>query len=256
MKKGFFKAENVGGEYALFAEEVRRGTPTAVFGVSDSLKYLLASLIDRPVLYIASDAVAAKKAAENVASLSGKRTSVIAAKDEVLLYRRALSKDSLFRRLEGIRALKTGTPFVAAEIDALIQLFPKELPSVRFVEGDDFPFAELSARLTEMGYTRGFEVEAKGAFAIRGDILDIFPVNAENPVRVDFFGDTVEKIKPYDFHTGDRLENITEIEVISATDAIFTAEDIAGWAGTISYEVLLAATGRVTREWLHDDDEA
>ena len=219
MKKGFFKAENVGGEYALFAEEVRRGTPTAVFGVSDSLKYLLASLVDRPVLYITNDAVSARKAAENVASLSGKRTAVIAAKDEVLLYRRALSKDSLFRRLEGVYALKNGAPFVAAELDALIQLFPKELPVLRFTEGEDFAFSELPARLTAMGYTRGFEVEAKGAFALRGDILDIFPVNLDNPVRVDFFGDTVEKIKPYDFHTGDRLENVQEVEILAATDA-------------------------------------
>ena len=38
-------------------------------------------------------------------------------------------------------------------------------------------------------------------------------------------------------------------------DACITAEDLAAWAGTISYEVLLAATGRVKREWLHADEE-
>ena len=146
--------------------------------------------------------MAARKAAENIASLTGKRTEVLAAKDEVLLYRKALSKDSLFRRLNGIYALQSGCEVVTAEIDALIQLFPKRLETLHFSEGEEYDFASIPQRLVEMGYTRGFEVETKGVFALRGDILDIYPVNEANPVRIDFFGDTVEKIKPYDAITG------------------------------------------------------
>ena len=106
---------------------------------------------------------------------------------------------------------------VAAELDALLQLFPKTLPKITLKEGEDIDFSSLPFRLTQMGYVRGFEVETKGAFALRGDILDIYPVNAENPVRVDFFGDTVEKIKPYDIVTGERLAGTREISVYSAS---------------------------------------
>jgi transcription-repair coupling factor (superfamily II helicase) len=77
-----------------------------------------------------------------------------------------------------------------------------------------------------MGYVRTFEVEAKGSFAIRGDILDIYPINAPNPVRVDFFGDTVEKIKPYDFVTGERLPNIEKITILPATDMFASLSDL------------------------------
>ena len=223
MKEKFFTFDKIGGEYPRFGEELRRGAPAAVFGVSDSLKYLLASLIDAPVVYISADAVAAQKAAENIAALSGKRTAVLAAKDEVLLYRKALSKDSLFKRLNGIYALENGCPVVTAEIDALLQLFPKRIPAMLLKEGEETDFLSLPARLAEMGYTRGFEVETKGAFALRGDILDIFPVNAENPVRIDFFGDTVEKIKPYDLVTGNRMESSKELLILSATD-VFAEE--------------------------------
>lgn len=222
MKEHFFSFDNIGGEYPQLKEELRRGTPTAVFGVSDSMKYLVASLIDAPVVYITADGVSARKAAENAAALSGKKTAVLAAKDEVLLYRKALSKDSLFRRLNGIYALQSGCPFVAAEIDALVQLFPARLPSVLLRKGEEEDFLALPARLAEMGYTRGFEVESKGTFAVRGDILDIFPINEENPVRVDFFGDMVEKIKPYDLVTGERLEAKDELVILAATD-VFAA---------------------------------
>ncbi|MBE5740419.1 MAG: transcription-repair coupling factor [Clostridiales bacterium] len=225
MKQDFFKAIELGGEYPSFVEELRRGTPTAVFGVSDSLKYLLAGLSPYPVIYVTADSISAKKAAENIASLSGKKTEILSAKDEVLLYRKALSKDSLYRRLNGIYALQNGCDVVTAEIDALIQLFPKKLPRITLKEGEDFDYLSLPQKLTQMGYTRAFEVETKGVFAVRGDILDIYPINMENPVRVDFFGDTVEKIKPYDVITGERLSGIDEVSILAATDVFLETSD-------------------------------
>ncbi|MBP3434135.1 MAG: hypothetical protein J6K50_02565, partial [Clostridia bacterium] len=225
MKRDFFTFEDLGGEYPALATDIRRGMPTAVFGVSDSLKYLIAGLVDAPVVYVTTDGAAAQKTARNIAALSGKRVEVLAAKDEVLLYRKALSKDALFRRLNGVYALQTGCDVVVAELDALLQLFPKTLPTITLKEGEEFDFSTLPAKLTEMGYTRSFEVETKGAFSLRGDILDIYPVNGNDPVRVDFFGDTVEKIKPYDIVTGERLRGVREITVLSATDVVATEED-------------------------------
>ena len=222
MKRNFFTFDQIGEEYALYAEDLRRGTPTAVFGVSDSLKYLLAGLTPFPVVYVTADGVSAQKAAENIAALTGKQTSVLAAKDEVLLYRKALSKDSLFKRLSAIHALQNGCEVVTAELDALLQLFPKNLPSITFKEGEDYDFTALPSLLTQMGYVRSFEVETRGVFALRGDILDIYPVSG-NPVRIDFFGDTVEKIKPYDILTGDRLAGVKEVTVLAATD-VFASE--------------------------------
>ncbi len=217
MKAGFFQFSDLGEEYLEYAEDIRRGAPTAVFGVADGLKYLLAGLTPFPVLYVTADALSARKAAENIAALTGKTTATIAAKDEVLLYRKALSKDALFRRIEGIYALQTGCEVVTAEIDALLQLFPKRLDTLTLREGEEYDFASLPQKLAQMGYTRSFEVESRGAFALRGDILDIYPV-CGNPVRIDFFGDTVEKIKPYDYPTGERLPLVKEITLLPATD--------------------------------------
>ncbi len=225
MKRNFFTLHQIGEEYASYAEDIRRGTPTALFGVSDSLKYLLAGLTPFPVVYITADGVSAKKAAENIAALSGKSTATIAAKDEVLLYRKALSKDSLFKRLDGIYALQNGCEVVTAEIDALLQLFPKKLPSITFKEGEDYDFLSIPSILTSMGYVRSFEVESRGVFALRGDILDIYPVNGD-AVRIDFFGDTVEKIKPYDVVTGNRLAPTQEVTVLAATDVLVEPDDL------------------------------
>ena len=92
MRKNFFTFENLKGEYPQLNAELRRGTPTAVFGVSAPHKYMIASLVTQPAVYICADAQTAKKAAESIATLSGKKVALLSAKDEVLLYKAAISK--------------------------------------------------------------------------------------------------------------------------------------------------------------------
>lgn len=216
--KNFFTFENLGGEYPALANDVRLGAPTAVFGVSDSRKYLTASLIDRPVLYIAPDAVSAGKAYAAISTLSGKKCAYLAAKDDVLLYKTAVSKDALFKRIEGLHGIMSGAEVIVCEVEAALQLVPEKLPVINIKAGNDYDYAALPAALVQMGYVREYAVESRGSFAVRGDILDIYPVTSENPVRIDFFGDTAERIRPYDSVSGERLADVTEITLAPAVD--------------------------------------
>lgn len=226
MKRDFFRFDNLGEEYSALGEDIRRGTPTAVFGVSETHRHLLAGLIPYPVVYITADALSAARAAEAIATLSGKRVALLPAKDEVLLYKNALSKDTLFKRISALAQMRSGAEVVVADIEALMQLFPRDLPSLTLQEGEEYDFLKLPQRLVQMGYVRDYTVEQPGVFAVRGDILDIYPVGAEHPVRVDFFGDTVEHIKPYDLETGERLPLLPKVELWAATDAFCAQSDI------------------------------
>jgi transcription-repair coupling factor (superfamily II helicase) len=70
-----------------------------------------------------------------------------------------------------------------------------ELEPVRLREGDTADLEELVMRLVEIGYARNELVGNRGDLAVRGGILDVFPPTDEHPVRVEFFGDTVEEIR-------------------------------------------------------------
>ena len=225
MYRNFFTFDNLKGSYPDLKDELRRGTPTAVFGVSEPHKYLLASLVEQKAVYICADVQTAKKAAENIRTLSGKRVALLAPKDEVLLNKAALSKDALFARLCAVYEFQHGADVLVTDAEALIQLFPRTLPSAHLVVGRETDFTELLQKLTSFGYVREQTVESKGVFAVHGDILDIYPINCENPVRVDFFGDEVESIKPYDFVTGERLSTVAELNIVAATDVILSEED-------------------------------
>ena len=70
-----------------------------------------------------------------------------------------------------------------------------DLAPVSLHEGDTCELDDLLARLVEIGYSRADLVGARGEIAVRGGIVDVFPPTEEHPLRVEFFGDTVEEIR-------------------------------------------------------------
>src|SRR6202020_1350499 len=67
--------------------------------------------------------------------------------------------------------------------------------------GDDAGWEATQERLFELGYSRTDVVSAVGEYAVRGGILDLFAATADYPTRIEFFGDTVESIRPFDLAT-------------------------------------------------------
>jgi transcription-repair coupling factor (superfamily II helicase) len=65
---------------------------------------------------------------------------------------------------------------------------------------------DLLTRFVKMGYSREVMVEHRGDFSVRGGILDIFPISAELPFRVEFFGDEIESIRRFEPETQRSLE--------------------------------------------------
>ncbi len=71
--------------------------------------------------------------------------------------------------------------------------------STRIAKGDELESREaLAARLTEAGYLRVDPVEDPGTFAIRGDIIDVFPPNRERPLRIELFDVVIDRIREFD----------------------------------------------------------
>src|SRR5258707_11782294 len=87
---------------------------------------------------------------------------------------------------------------VAAPVRCLLQPMVGglgELEPVRLREGESADISDLVTRLVEIGYARSELVSKRGELAVRGGILDVFPPTEEHPLRIEFFGDTVEEIR-------------------------------------------------------------
>ncbi len=233
----FFSYDNLGGEFPLLKESLRQGLPSAVFGVPDESKYLIASLTEGRAVYVAADALSAKRAYEAISVLSGRRTVLLPAKDEVLLYHRAGSKDAFYRRLTALYEWQTGADILVCDVEALVQLVPKKIEVFHIETGKETDMRALVSALALAGYAREYTVDGKGAFSVRGDILDIWPVNCLHPVRIDFFGDDVEAIKPYDEETGERYEKLETLDIVAATDALLSDGEAPRVAARLKGEI-------------------
>ncbi|GMA20574.1 transcription-repair coupling factor [Arsenicicoccus piscis] len=87
---------------------------------------------------------------------------------------------------------------LVVSIRALLQPIAQglgDLAPVALQAGDEVSLDDVVARLVDAAYTRTDLVERRGDFAVRGGILDVFPPTEEHPLRLDFWGDTIEEIR-------------------------------------------------------------
>jgi transcription-repair coupling factor (superfamily II helicase) len=78
------------------------------------------------------------------------------------------------------------------------------------MEGD---LQSLGQQLTALGYERVSQVETEGQWSRRGDIVDVFPVSAELPVRLEWFGDELEKLREFDPASQRSLDKIEQVSL-------------------------------------------
>jgi transcription-repair coupling factor (superfamily II helicase) len=84
----------------------------------------------------------------------------------------------------------------------------------------------LLAFLAESGYSRTGTVVDPGDLAVRGGIIDLFPPGAESPLRLDFFGDTLESIRTFDPQSQRSTGQLHSLDIDPANEAILTRESI------------------------------
>lgn len=226
MLKDYLTPENLGGELAEIGQNIRGGIPSAVFGVNFAEKCLIASSVGLPVLYIVKDGLYGAKIAEELTALSGERTVYLPAKDDVLLYKSAFDRTSLFARLNALYAIKNGAKFIVTTFQSLLQLFPSDIPTIKIKKDEVYDIGGIVNKLVKFGYRREEFADDRATFALRGDILEINPVNGEYSYRVDFFGDEVESV--FRFYGEDRENKtaVTEFEIIAATDVIVGDDEV------------------------------
>ncbi|MCP9492845.1 MAG: transcription-repair coupling factor [Pyrinomonadaceae bacterium MAG19_C2-C3] len=95
---------------------------------------------------------------------------------------------------------------------------------------EDFALEDLVARLVASGYVREDPVRGVGSFSARGGIVDIWSVGHDSPVRVEFFGDTVDSIRKFDPETQLSIEQLKEMEIVPMRETATGKDDLRLWA--------------------------
>jgi transcription-repair coupling factor (superfamily II helicase) len=162
----------------------------------------------RPVLVVTATDREAEDLGVAAADLLGADEVAVLPSWETLPHERLSPRpDTIGRRLDLFRRLgradlddAAAPRVIAAAARSLIQPIAPglgRLEPVHLRVGDTFDFDELLVRLVELAYTRVEMVTARGEFAVRGGLVDVFPPTAEHPVRVEFWGDEVSELRSF-----------------------------------------------------------
>ena len=179
-------------------------------------------------LVVFSNEEKAKKAYEEYL-LFGEETYLYPARDLLFYYADIKGKTLTNRRMEVLRAIaekkKEEPVTVITTMDSFLDgiISPDEIQKNRIhITGEDtVDLTKLEQDLTALGYERESQIEAPGQFAVRGGIIDVFPLAEEMPVRIELWGDEIDSIRMFDAKSQRSIENISEITIYPASENCF-----------------------------------
>ena len=201
----------------------------AVSGVDDCQRLHLAAALQRktgrPLLFITSSGPGAQRAAEDLNHLLGGGAMAFPAREVSFLRAAAASRDLAMRRLEALGMASTGQlKALVAPVDALLD---RLMPRARFLkgvftvrEGMRLDPGEMIEKLVEAGYERVDVTEARGQCALRGGILDVYPVGQPNALRLEFFDDEVDSLRDFDVMTQRSIARRKEAAIYPAGEIL------------------------------------
>ncbi len=153
------------------------------------------------------------------------------------------------RRMAALAAIsslkKAGAMILVTSINAATQRTPPadaiKAAAMTLAPGASVNMDELTGYLAANGYARASTVREQGEFAVRGGLVDIFPPGAEEPVRLDFFGDQLESVRAFDADTQRTTRQLSRFDMSAASEILITDESITRFRS--GYRAAFGAVG-------------
>ena len=216
-------------EYKAILSSLSEGESVAVTGIGQiNRSHMIAGLCrdtTRPVVVICQDDMAARRLQEELKAFLGDCAPILPSRELTLYDAAVVSRSWEQKRLRQLYDLACGkTPLLLMGWDALsLRTMPESvLQQTAFTleVGKEYQLPELVNRLTAAGYSRCGMVEGSGQFAVRGGIVDIFTPAADQPVRMEFFGDELDTMGYFDPVTQRRSENTDSVVILPVAETL------------------------------------
>ncbi len=225
--------------YKVLLNAIKTGKlPIMATGVMDTQKiHLIAAMmenVNRPSLIVTHSELQAKEIFEDLQFFVKDKVKLYSSKDILFYNADVRSVNILKQRFDVLNSLiENDAPVVVLSAEALLdKLTPPDVFKQFILNlkiGDSLDTHEFAKKLTLMGYERAELVEAKGQFAIRGGVLDIYSSIYDNPVRIEFWDDEIDSIRLLDVVSQRSIEKLETVKIFPMRELVYPdhAVDIA-----------------------------
>jgi len=221
------------------ASHLREGTGRIrLSGLTPTAKALLLALLHhasrRPLLVVVPDNKAAEELSpmlrslvELTGALDPESVVEVPGRDVLPFQNQSAHPEIQEARAAALWRIATGNASIViaplASVAMRLQGAPYYADLARIVRrGETVDAEELLQHLNSVGYTVADIVEMPGEYALRGGILDVYPPEAERPLRIELFGDEVESIRKFDPATQRSATPVDEINLLPLTETPLT----------------------------------
>ena len=183
---------------------------------------------DRPLYIVSANLLQAQKLADDLVSLVGEDSVFYYPADEFIAADMTVASPELrAQRIATLDQMAKGEPGIY--IIPVAGMRKYITPPARWKEsflqvavGDDIEMEDWLSKLVAMGYNRSGMVTAPGEFAARGGILDIYPLYAESPIRLELFDTEVDSIRSFDADTQRSIDKLESVRILPATEILLS----------------------------------
>lgn len=229
MDKSFLRPSNIGGiSYDIYDKS--RYNNVTVYCANTGVKEHIAATLEKKALYITADSLQAKLLAEDLKEY-GLNADYLPEKEEILFSQYSYNKDNLYKRIEILSKLaEESIDILVASPLAVLQQVPRKQEVARRIfsiktEQIISPL-KLTEGLVEAGYKRVSTVGEIGEFSLKGDVMDIFAVGEEYPVRISFFDELIESVKSYELVSVKPIKVLNELRILPLSDILFSEKGL------------------------------
>ncbi len=231
----FFDAAHVQPFYEQLQTALKSGRlPAAVTGLSGIHKaHTVMGLGETAKVLVICDSEAnATRMVSDINEMSGKDMACLyPVKDFAFANIETASPEYEHARIRALQRIVSGASSVlVASIEAVMQstIPPESLSemSVTVKPQEELDIRAFAAKLVSLGYSRAAQIEGRGQYAIRGDIVDVFPVSADMPYRIELWGDEIDTVSTFDIESQRRYDTVKSLTITPARELIISDEEL------------------------------
>ncbi|MBR6242889.1 MAG: transcription-repair coupling factor [Ruminococcus sp.] len=210
-------------------------SPVSVTGLSHIHRACLVHSLSggKVNLVICGSEAEAKKLCDDINMMSGGEEAVLfPSKELVFTPVDSANHEYEYMRISALtKAVKGQCSVICASIEAVMQpVIPVGVliaSGIELSQGQEVDIKQLSLTLAKCGYQRCEKVEGASQFSVRGSIVDIYPVQADRPVRLELWGDEIDTINEFETDTQRRTDPLDKVEISPASEMLYDSDELA-----------------------------
>lgn len=197
----------------------------------------------KPLVIIKSNAYEATQFYESLIQLVDEDICALFVPEESLRVEAiASSPENRAQTIEVLNRLSTqSVSIVVTSIGAAVRYLPSvetfNQSKVKLAVGNNYSIRELKEKLIKAGYKLCSRVDQPLTFSVRGGIVDVFSINYDHPIRIEFFDTEIDSIRYFDIQTQRTIKTIQQVEIVPSTCLLFTESQRADLAIIIDEQI-------------------